>query len=206
MTTRTFRSVVAAAALSTLALTACSGGDSDAKNTSTPQGASTTSSPAAKSADPNSDALAAEAAKAGVDPANPPKAIVSAVAPAVVEGDPKATMKIDVLGLKRQGKTVIASYAFTVTSPAGSDKADWLYDYLGGHGWNPALVDSKNLKLHKVVRANDNQVASDYQGAEFRPGQTFYAYAVFAAPPEDVTTMDVLASDGVPAFPTVPLS
>ena len=31
----------------------------------------------------------------------------------------------------------------------------------------------------------------------FRPGQTFYAYAMFAAPPEGVTTMDVQLLTGL---------
>ena len=67
-------------------------------------------------------------------------------------------------------------------------------------------MDSRNLKLHNVVKAGGQLVASDYQGSEFSPGQTFYAYAVFGAPPEDVTTMDVIASHGLPAFIAVPIS
>lgn len=46
---------------------------------------------------------------------------------------------------------------------------------------------------------------TDYQGAKFRPGQTFYAYASFAAPPTDVTSITVSLTDGAPAAAQVPI-
>ena len=200
--------LAAAALAGSVLLSGCSGGDSAAPAKAAPVGstASPSSSSSSSSSDPNAADRAAEASKAGIDPANPPKPIASATAAAVVEGDPKATMRLDLLGLKRTGKTVLATFAFTVTSPGGSTRPQWIYDYLGDTGWHPQLVDTTNLKLHRVVKAGGRPVATDYQGAKFAPGQTLYAYAVFAAPPSDVTTMDVIPSDNVPALPDVPLS
>lgn len=188
-----------------LLLAGCSGADQGEKTT-TSSSSSALASSTSTSNDPEAARRADEAAKAGIDPADPPKPIASSTTAAVVKGDPKATLRIDLLGLKRQGKTVLANFGFTVSSTGGSEDERWIYDYLGGTSWNPQLVDSTNLKLHKVVRAGGLSVATAYQGAKFRPGQTLYAYAVFAAPPENVTTMDVMPSDNVPAIPGVPLS
>lgn len=203
--------LLAAAVLGALALTGCSG-DGDEPDTKATSGVSATAASTAAptggaGAGPDAEAQALEAAKAGIDPANPPKPIASSTTAAVVDGDPKATMKIDLLGLKRQGKTVLASYGFTVNAAAGaSDDPQWIYDYLGNQGWNPALIDSTNLTLHRVVTAAKRPLQTAYQGVKFRPGQTLYAYAVFAAPPEGVTTMDAVLSDSVPAVPGVALS
>ena len=210
MTLRAPMRLTAAAVAGTLALAACSGGD-DTDATKAPAAGSSatpsTSSGSPDASDPNAEDQAAEAAKAGIDPANPPKPIASTTTAAVVEGDPKATMKVDLLGLKRQGKTVLASYAFTVTAADGaSDKPQWIYDYLGDTGWHPSLIDSTSLKVHRVVKAGGKELQTAYQGAKFRPGQTLYGYAVFAAPPEGVTTMDAVLGDNVPAVPGVPLS
>lgn len=201
--------LLAATLLAALALTACSGGGEPDSSRST--GKPAANAPATPSAgdttNPDAEEQAAEAAKAGVDPTNPPKPIASSTTAAVVEGDPKATMKIDLLGLKRQGKTVLASYAFTVTAAAGaSDAPRWIYHYLGDSSWNPSLIDSTTLKLHRVVKAEGRQLQTAHQGVKFRPGQTLYGYAVFAAPPEGVTTMDVVVGDNVPAIPGVQLS
>lgn len=223
MPARPARPVRAAAGLSlvtALLLSGCSGDDGgDAAGASaspTDVSASPTDVSSTAEADPTATAAATvdadtqkmldEAKAAGIDPDNPPEPIASSTTAATVEDDPKATMKIDLLGLKRQGKTVLATFAFTVTSSGGSEDPEWIYTYLGGTGWHPTLVDTQNLRLHRVVEAQGRRVSTDYQGNKFRPGQTLYAYAMFGAPPEDVTSMDVMPSDTVPAIPNVPLS
>lgn len=144
-----------------------------------------------------------DAAAAGVDPNTVGDPIASAEAPAIVEGDPEATMTVNLHSLTRSGETVLAVYSFQVHS-THTDHQDDLYNYFGGDGWHPFLIDTKNLNRHDVLTgAGDAQ--TDYMGGEFRPGQTFYAYAVFAAPPADVTTMDASLSDGVPMATGVPL-
>lgn len=213
MSARPARLITAGALVGALVLAGCSAdsekGNADGPNQGTSSGESADSSPSTD--DPDAKAAAEEAAKAGIDPANPPKPIASVTTAADVEGDPKATVKIDLLSLKRDGKAVIAAYAFTVNAAEGaSDEPRWIYHYLGGDAWSPTLVDTKNLKLHKVLQS-DSDVApekaqTDSQGVKFKPGQTVYAYAMFAAPPEDVTKMDVVMGDNVPAIPNVPLS
>jgi hypothetical protein len=140
-----------------------------------------------------------DAAGAGVDFANLGDPVATAEAPATVEGDEDATMTVALYGLHRQGDTVVATYSFQVHSDE-TDVNQYLYRYLGGTGWHPYAIDSVNLNRHGVIGSVDGNLGAqtEYQSTYFRPGQTYYAYAVFAAPPEDVTTMDVALVDGAP--------
>jgi hypothetical protein len=202
--------VVAGLAAAALLVSGCSGGSDEAgagstqstKPVSSASGSAPSSAGASGSTQPNDGGASA----AGIDPANPPKPLGTVTIPAVVKDDPKATLKIDLLGLKRQDKMLIATYAFTVTS-TGESKARWLYDYLGDQGWSPTLVDTKNLKLHKPLRApgGGDIAATSYQGNKFAPGQVSYAFAVFGAPPEDVREMTVNVSDGAPPLVGMPI-
>lgn len=139
---------------------------------------------------------------AGVDPGKVGDPIASAEAPAIVKGDPKATVTVNLHSLTRSGATVVAVYSFQVHSTHTDHEGD-LYDYFGD-GWHPFLIDTKNLNRHDVM-TGDGPAQTAYQGANFRPGQTFYAFAVFAAPPADVTTMDASLADGTPMATEVPL-
>lgn len=189
------RHALGAAALTlTFALTGCTGGfgGGDGGGDSQDQQAQPAESGAAVSGEPGS----AEAA--GIDPNNVPDPIATGEVPAAVEGDPDATMTVEFYGLYRDGKTVVGQFAFTVNSESSQDPA-WLYHYLGDSTWTPFLVDSQNLKKHNVLRDTTGVIRpqTDSQGAKFLPGQKFYAFAVFAAPPEDVTTVNVAPVDGM---------
>lgn len=142
-----------------------------------------------------------DAQAAGVDLTDVGEPIASAEVPAAVEGDPEATMTVSLHGLTRQDETLVAVYSFRVeASEAASTDPRWIYHYAGDQGWNPYAVDTTNFNRHGVLSDSTGTIRSqtEYQGTKFRPGQTLYAYAMFAAPPEDVTTMDVLLIDGAP--------
>ena len=124
-----------------------------------------------------------------------PEAVATASVPATVEGDPDAALTVSLHELRRDGKRLIALVSFVVES-AEEDEAYWLYDYLGDEIWSPYLIDPVNLTKHTVLRNGAEQAQTDSQGAEFRPGQTLHGYAMFAAPPEDVTAMDVMLVEG----------
>lgn len=143
------------------------------------------------------------AAAAGVEPAELGEPIGTAVVPATVSGDPEATMEVSLYSLQRDGSTVVGTYSFTVHSEDGDDDARWIYHYLGDASWAPFLVDTTNLTRHDVLGESATRAMTDFQGAKFRPGTTFYAYASFAAPPEGVTTMTAYVVDGAPAIPDV---
>ncbi|HLQ81677.1 MAG TPA: hypothetical protein VK122_11335 [Brachybacterium sp.] len=133
--------------------------------------------------------------EAPIDLGELPEAVATASVPATVEGDPDAALTVSLHELRRDGKRLIALVSFVVES-AEEDEAYWLYDYLGDEIWSPYLIDPVNLTKHTVLRNGAEQAQTDSQGAEFRPGQTLHGYAMFAAPPEDVTAMDVMLVEG----------
>ncbi|GAA4285618.1 hypothetical protein GCM10022261_31490 [Brevibacterium daeguense] len=200
---RASRPVLIAVAIGLSAvLTACTGGSGDSQNPADSGSVADDSAPQEVTDEGEGSAPAGEdgsAEAAGLDPANLPEPVATGEIPAVVEGDDagEATMTVNFYGLKREGQTVVGQFSFAVNSDA-SDEAQWIYDYLGKQSWHPFLVDSVNLKRHGVVGSAGGKAQTNSQGPKFRPGQTFYAFAVFAAPPEDVTTMDVSVIDGMP--------
>lgn len=202
MTTALRRPLVPLTLAAALLLTGCSLGAPAQFEESAAPAPAQSASPAE---DAEEDASAESAQAAGIDPADLGDPIATITIPAVVEGDPEATMDVSLLSLRRDGKTVIANYSFLVHSTAVEQKERWIYHYLGGQAWEPHLIDSVNLTRHDVLGDYPNEAMTDYQGTQFRPGTTFYAYAAFAAPPEDVTAMNVAMVDGAPLVMDVPL-
>lgn len=170
---------------------------SDAASTPVAEGAGDVSENEDAVVDPDS-------AAAGVDLTGLGEPAATAVVPAVVEGDPEATMTVATYALQRRGETVVATFSFRVESEAADPAPARLYDYLGGF-WYPYAVDTVNLAKHEVVESGGTKAVTSDTGMRYSPGQTFYAYAVFAAPPQDVTTMDASLGDGVPMATEVPL-
>lgn len=190
---RTALSVAAALALT---LTACSSG-SDAEEPNA-EGAETQGAAQESGEDAGSKGESGSAEAAGLNPNDLPDPVASQEIPAAVDGDDKATMTVDLFPLKRQGETVVAQFAFTVNSEkTDEDDGDDLYGYLGNASWNPFLVDSRNLRKHNVLDKFPQRAQTSYQSTKFKPGQTHYAFAVFAAPPPDVDEVEVSAVDGM---------
>lgn len=190
MHTRTM-SVVTAAAMTALILVGCAPQTADQSSEAPSTGAETRSS-----ATPTDAVIDEHDTAVGVDLTDLGEPVASADVPAVVEGDPDATMTVAFYGLERQEKIVIGTYSFTVHSD--STDPEWLYGYLGDQGWHPYLVDPENLNKHDVLSGDSQPAQTAYQGMKFLPGQTLYAYAMFAAPPEDVAAMDVAMVDSAP--------
>lgn len=179
--------------------------DTATQQMSSPSTEAAGATPTGSDAEDTDDVTAQSAVAAGVDLASVGDPIATVSVPAQVEGDPEATMDISLYSLTRDGETVIGIYSFTVRSETGADDAEWIYDYLGKQGWVPHLIDTQNLTRHDVLRQGATLAMTDYQGVQFRPGQTLFAYAAFAAPPADVTTMTVSLVDGAAAVPEVPV-
>lgn len=147
------------------------------------------------------------AAAAGVNLSDVSDPVVTATVPAVVAGDPKATMDISLLSLSRDGQTLVGLFSFTVNSSM-VDETDNLYSYLGGKSWSPYLVDTANLTRYDVLSNESGSIAAvtdSISSVRFHPGQTSFGYAAFAVPPEDVTSMTVNLMDGAPAAVNVPI-
>lgn len=154
-------------------------------------------------AEETDDTTQQSAAAAGINLLDLGDPIGTVTIPATVEGDDEATMDVSLYGLRRDGNTVVATYSFHVNSDGGSTDPRWIWHYLGQNAWGPFLVDADNLKRHDVLGSGLTRTMTASQGTKFRPGTTFYAYASFAAPPENVTTMTVHLVDGAPGVPDV---
>ena len=133
------------------------------------------------------------------------RTIATVTVPAVVGEDPEATMDVALYTLRRDGETLILNGSFTVNSEDGEQEERQLFHYLGNHGWAPHLIDSANLTRHDVLASAPTTAMTPSQSFRFRPGQTFYVYAAFAAPPADVESINVQLVDGAPMIVDVPI-
>ena len=141
------------------------------------------------------------AREAGIDWTDPPKPIATVTIPGAASGGAQAELKLDLLTVTRRDKVVLVNYAVTPTR-AGEEDMN-LYSWLGNQSPRPRLVDTKNLKLYAPLGEGDTSMQTEAIGPRFSSGQTLYGYAMFSAPPEDVTHVDVALIDSAPAFPGV---
>ncbi|MEU8358849.1 hypothetical protein AB0C27_22820 [Nonomuraea sp. NPDC048882] len=117
--------------------------------------------------------------------------------------------RVDITALTRQGRTV--SLNWTVT---GLDGKVNVHNGLGGGGLDftvsgVSLIDPVNAKRYRVARNGTGEgaecVCSGTQGQFLEPEESSTLYAVFAAPPADVTKVNIeMPMIGV--FTDVPIS
>ncbi|PZG04406.1 hypothetical protein [Nonomuraea aridisoli] len=105
------------------------------------------------------------------------------------------TARADITGLKRQGRT--ATLSWTVTALDGKVN---MHNGMGSYTTDfsvsaVSLIDPVNAKRYRVARNGTGQdaecVCSHTQGQFLEQDRTTSLYAVFAAPPADVTKVNV---------------
>ncbi|GAA3189734.1 hypothetical protein [Nonomuraea roseoviolacea] len=110
-------------------------------------------------------------------------------------GGQSGKARVDITGLKRQGRT--ATLTWTVTALDGKVN---LHNGMGTATLDMtvsavSLIDPVNAKRYRVARngtsADSECVCSKTQGQFLENGATSSLYAVFAAPPADVTKINV---------------
>ncbi|MEV0348748.1 hypothetical protein AB0H88_23470 [Nonomuraea sp. NPDC050680] len=141
-------------------------------------------------------------------PAQEAKAIASREVK-VGAGGQYGKARVDITGLKRQGRTI--SLNWTVTATDGkvnlhNGMSSGTLDYTVSA---VSLIDPVNAKRYRVARNGTGQdakcVCSGTQGQFLESGDATTLYAVFAAPPPDVTKINVeMPMMGV--FTDVPIS
>ncbi|MFI7616480.1 hypothetical protein ACIBP6_35175 [Nonomuraea terrae] len=113
----------------------------------------------------------------------------------VASGANHGTARAEITGLKRQGRT--ATLSWTVTALDGKVN---VHNGMGSYTLDftvsaVALIDPVNAKRYRVARNGAGQdakcVCSHTQGQFLEQGETSSLYAVFAAPPPDVTKVNV---------------
>jgi hypothetical protein len=180
-----------------IALSGCSGGVPGLGKSGTPAPAAAPSAPA------GSGSAGGASAEAGVSEEALANPLATVEAPVPIEGDPKATLKVDLLGLERQGKLLVMTAAVTPNNTLAKEQS--LFGMLGDQSFRPQLIDPDNLKLYEVVTAG-GPLQSTTVGNKVPPGTPLVVHAVFAAPPPAVTRINVQVAEQVPTFTNVPIT
>ncbi|MFC4115361.1 hypothetical protein [Nonomuraea zeae] len=141
-------------------------------------------------------------------PAQETKAIASRAAK-VGGGDSYGAARVDITSLKRQGRTISLNWTITAT-----DGKVNMHNGMGGGSLDytvsaVSLIDPVNAKRYRVARNGTGEdaecVCSGTQGQFLEAGEASSLYAVFAAPPADVTKINIeMPMIGV--FTDVPIS
>ncbi|MEZ7129421.1 lipoprotein [Nonomuraea sp. AD125B] len=136
-------------------------------------------------------------------------AVIASKETKVGSGDMYGEARVDLTGLKRQGRTATLTWVVTaldgkvnVHNGLGTGTLDFTVSGV-------ALIDPVNAKRYRVARngtgADAECVCSGTQGQFLEKGEASTLYAVFAAPPADVSTINV-EMPGIGVFTDVPIA
>lgn len=149
----------------------------------------------AQEREPQATTEAAPSGQEDTPPAQEDKVIATRTGGIATTGDGPARARADITALKRQGRTVTLNW--TVTSLEGR------VNLHNGLSTGPldltvsgvSLIDPVNAKRYRVARNGTGPdaecVCSRTQGNFLEKGNSAALYAVFAAPPPDVTKVNV---------------
>ena len=111
-----------------------------------------------------------------------------------------------VLSLRVEGEVMTLRLAVTPQfGTRSASEAVTLYDTMQRTTFLPVLVDMENLKEYSVITDLPHYWRSDPVGTQAVNGQTMLAWAVFAAPEDDIDTITVRIADWWPPFVDVPI-
>ncbi|MGI5203999.1 hypothetical protein ACQEU6_20775 [Spirillospora sp. CA-108201] len=186
---------LAAATATALLLTGGLAGCSPPGTDSAPAGSGPSSSPGGRKAE------GAALGKASFDNAAEPIVKGTFDSPAA-QG---AKIDIALMGLKTSGKLATLTAQLTPHVPAGGPTRLNAYVLNGEHGLGTALIDPVNLKRYVVVKdSSGKELATDDIFTHMTNDQATPFYFTFAAPPENVKTIDVQIGTW-PTFRDVPV-
>jgi len=141
----------------------------------------------------------------GIDAPDLSKTIISKQF--AIPGSSQRKVTVGILSLERKGKVAVLK---VVVTPEFADlKANETVPFekaLGQFGfhWTPDLLDLTNLKKYTVLFTDSKCL--NYEDGEAVSGQPIYGWAVFAAPPAEVTSVDLTVTDWMPRFTKVPIT
>jgi hypothetical protein len=188
-------------ALCALVLVSGCGGDDD----DSPERAETPAATTAPEATAAPEETTAPEATPTPEGAPEPEPIAEQTVKAIAARE--TTVDMAVLGLEVNGELATLRMSFGVHDPeAAPDDEFSLWDLNGGQPLYVTLVDPVNLRRYKVVRDSDGSpLESGYIETEVLLDSTTPAQYTFAAPPPDVTEIDVSVGDW-PLFRDVPIA
>jgi len=194
-------SLAAATVLTLTLLTSCSTGGDDA-----PPSAGASAASASKGEDSkleqSGSSRVSSAGVADVDPAD-----VLAEQGYTVPGS-EDTATIGVHSLVVDGDVMTLRLVLTPEFSSVSDTAAVsIYDIVGHAGrFAPTLVDRENLKEYDIVGGSPTEWSSDTVYTKVTNGDPVVWWGVYAAPEDDIDTVDVRVLDELPEFTDVPIT
>lgn len=139
-------------------------------------------------------------------------------APAIVEqsvvadpGFPEDAVTIGIQSLSVDGPTMVLRLVVTPDFASVSDDEEValadVWSRAEKFGVPFRLIDRDNLKEYSVIAdVNGDRWASGSYDVETVNGEPMYAFAVFAAPEDDIETVDVRLNEQWPDFTDVPIT
>ena len=179
---RTSMVVPAALVAGMLALTGCTGGD----ETPEPSGTDSTAS-----ADRGGPVQQGGTVFAGTFPA---------------PGDPDTSVRVEVEPLVVTGKTMELRVWFTPDDDTLGDETVNLYEMTGNGDLHPALNDLEHLTQYFVLSSTGLDWETDVVGAKTTNGEPLLYQAWFAAPNEQVDSLDLSLVASWAPFENVPVT
>ncbi|WP_155884517.1 hypothetical protein [Actinomadura flavalba] len=140
-------------------------------------------------------------AVAGYVPLDPAKPIVKATVQTQAGGG--GTLELGVAELRVKGK--LLHLTMVLTPRVGDANGVSVYELNGRHGPDPTLLDTVNLKRHSVVKVGMKSLEPEYVSVRLPAGRPSLQSYVFAAPPDNVRSMDVVYGQWAP-FRDVPVA
>jgi hypothetical protein len=178
-----------------LALAGCGGGDDD-----TQQSAATPTATAAAGETPT------HTAEGGASAPAEPESVLAEQKGLKARGARTTMVDLAITGLRVDGELAELSVRYSMHDPeAEPDAAYSLYELNDQQPLYVTMVDPVNLKRYSVVEDSDGQaLQTDAVGADVPLDGSTTAQYTFAAPPADVTEIDVSVGDW-PTFRDVPI-
>lgn len=201
MSPRPMPAAIFSAALATLMLVTA--GCSASPDSTGGKDSSSKSAGSADASGEQQDAVDSGAVSAGIDPMKPPKPVTSFTAPASFNKDPEATTRFDIYSIKRQGKLAILTLSVTPTFST-VDPAS-LFSLMGNQSFHPTLVDPVNLREYEVVTSGSGSLSTNDISTKTPSGKPIFAWAAFAAPPANVSSVTLNLYDTLPGITSVPV-
>lgn len=186
----------ATALAAALLLTGCSGAQDDPA----PE-------PAAEQGDTGSSQEDPGGSGAGVEDLDPEDVQVEQTV--AQPDDPDDLTTVGLRSLRVEGDVMVLELVVTPDFASVSDSQTVslhdIWQSVGGT-FSPTLLDRDNLKRYTVVSGGPGRTfTSDSVFTRTVNGQPVRAYAVYAAPEDDIETIDVVLADVWPAFTDVPV-
>ncbi len=141
---------------------------------------------------------------AGVDEFDPNDVFVEQTV--ALAASPEDEVTIGVQSLQVDGEVMQLRLVVTPNFTSVEDgETVSLYDILEQGTFRPSLLDLENLKEYSIIRDGSTPWGSDSVDTQAVNGTPMLVFAVFAAPQDDIDTVDVSIREVWPSFTGVPI-